>query len=39
HWNFDGDAALPDCLDAGLVKKLRFDNPLATYGRLLNPMT
>jgi uncharacterized protein len=39
HWNFDGDAALPDCLDAGLIKKLRFDNPLATYDRVLNPTT
>ena len=31
HWQFDGDAALPPGLDAGLVRKMQHDNPLATY--------
>jgi len=34
HWQFDGDAALPPGLDAGLVRKMQHDNPLATYARL-----
>lgn len=34
HWNFDGNAVLPDGLDEGLVRKIRYDNPLATYPRL-----
>ena len=34
HWQFDGDAALPDGLPAELVRKITRDNPLATYPRL-----
>ncbi len=34
HWQFDGDAALPDTLPADLVRKIKVDNPLATYPRL-----
>lgn len=34
HWQFDGDAALPDSLSADLRRKLMVDNPLATYPRL-----
>jgi len=34
HWQFDGDAALPDGLSAGLARKIMIDNPLATYPRL-----
>ncbi len=34
HWQFDGDAALPDGLPAGLVRKITTDNALATYQRL-----
>jgi len=34
HWQFDGDAALPDGLSAELVRKITVDNPLATYSRL-----
>ncbi|HEY4253725.1 MAG TPA: amidohydrolase family protein [Roseomonas sp.] len=34
HWQFDGDAALPPGLDAGLIRRLTIDNPLATYPRI-----
>ena len=34
HWQFDGDAALPAGLDAGLARKMMVDNPLRTYHRL-----
>jgi predicted TIM-barrel fold metal-dependent hydrolase len=34
HWQFDGDAALPAGLDAGLVRKIAVDNPSETYPRL-----
>ncbi len=34
HWQFDGAAALPDGLPAGLARKMMVDNPRATYPRL-----
>jgi len=34
HWQFDGDAALPDGLSTELIRKIMRDNPLATYPRL-----
>jgi len=34
HWQFDGDAALPEGLSPELVRKIMIDNPYATYGRL-----
>jgi predicted TIM-barrel fold metal-dependent hydrolase len=34
HWQFEGNAALPDGLSSDLVRKIMIDNPLATYGRL-----
>jgi len=34
HWQFDGDAVLPDGLSAELVRKIMVDNPRATYTRL-----
>ena len=37
HWQFDGTAALPAGLPAGLVRKITHDNPLATYPRLAAP--
>ena len=35
HWQFDGNAAIPDGLPADLVRKMTHDNPRATYARLL----
>ena len=35
HWQFDGDAALPDGLSASLLRKIVSDNALATYPRLV----
>jgi predicted TIM-barrel fold metal-dependent hydrolase len=35
HWQFDGDAALPDGLSASLLRKIVSDNALATYPRLM----
>jgi hypothetical protein len=34
HWQFDGDAVLPPGLNPSLIRKMRHDNPLATYPRL-----
>jgi hypothetical protein len=34
HWQFDGDAVLPDGLSPALRRKIAIDNPRATYGRL-----
>ncbi|MET4697297.1 putative TIM-barrel fold metal-dependent hydrolase [Constrictibacter sp. MBR-5] len=34
HWQFDGDAALPEGLSPDLVRKIMVDNPRATYARL-----
>jgi uncharacterized protein len=37
HWQFEGDAALPEGISADLVRKIMIDNPLAAYGRLKQP--
>jgi hypothetical protein len=37
HWQFEGDAALPDGISADLVRKIMIDNPYATYTRLKQP--
>jgi hypothetical protein len=34
HWQFDGDAALPDGLPDALFRKIVSENALATYPRL-----
>ena len=34
HWQFEGDAITPPGLPTSLLKKMRCDNPLATYPRL-----
>jgi predicted TIM-barrel fold metal-dependent hydrolase len=34
HWQFDGDAVLPDGISPALRKKIAIDNPRATYARL-----
>jgi predicted TIM-barrel fold metal-dependent hydrolase len=34
HWQFDGDAALPDGLSSETVQRILIDNPLETYPRL-----
>ncbi|MBS0529553.1 MAG: amidohydrolase, partial [Proteobacteria bacterium] len=34
HWQFDGDAALPDGLPGALLRKIVSENALATYPRL-----
>lgn len=34
HWQFEGTAALPPGLDAGLARKIKIENPLLTYSRL-----
>jgi predicted TIM-barrel fold metal-dependent hydrolase len=34
HWQFDGDAVLPDGISPALRRKIAIDNPLATYARL-----
>jgi len=38
HWQFEGDAALPEGLSDDLVRKIMIDNPHATYGRLKQPV-
>jgi uncharacterized protein len=35
HWQFDGDAVLPEGLPDRLVRKILLDNPRETYPRLL----
>ena len=35
HWQFDGEAVLPDGLPAELVRKIMVDNPRETYPRLM----
>jgi len=35
HWQFDGDAALPEALPGDLVRKIMIENPQQTYPRLL----
>jgi hypothetical protein len=34
HWQFDGEAVLPEGMSSDLVRKIMIDNPHATYGRL-----
>jgi uncharacterized protein len=34
HWQFDGDAVLPDGIPPALVHKIAVENPAATYPRL-----
>jgi uncharacterized protein len=34
HWQFDGTAAIPPHLPAGLLRKMTVENPRATYARL-----
>ncbi len=34
HWQFDGDAVLPEGLSPTLVNKIMVENPRATYPRL-----
>jgi uncharacterized protein len=34
HWQFDGDDPVPGGLHPELVRKMRYDNPLAIYSRL-----
>ena len=34
HWQFDGDAALPDGLPDPLFRKILSENALATYPRM-----
>ena len=33
HWQFDGEAVLPEGMSSDLVRKIMIDNPHATYGR------
>jgi hypothetical protein len=37
HWQFDGDDAMPPGIPKSLHRKIRLDNPLATYPRLSQP--
>jgi predicted TIM-barrel fold metal-dependent hydrolase len=34
HWQFDGDAPLPDGIPTRLIEKITRENPFATYTRL-----
>ena len=34
HWQFEGDAIVPDGISTDLQRKMRVENPLATYPRL-----
>lgn len=34
HWQFEGDDPLPPGINPGLIRRMRHDNPLATYPRL-----
>ena len=34
HWQFDGDASVPDGLAPAIVRRMQIDNPLLTYPRL-----
>ncbi len=35
HWQFEGDAIVPQGVPESLLRKMRTDNPLATYPRLM----
>jgi predicted TIM-barrel fold metal-dependent hydrolase len=39
HWQFDGDAVLPEGMSPDLVRKIMIDNPHATYSRLNSAAT
>jgi predicted TIM-barrel fold metal-dependent hydrolase len=39
HWQFDGDAPLPDGIPSRLIEKITRENPLATYARLQETVT
>jgi len=39
HWHFDGEDALPDGLNADMIRKILIDNPLETYPRLRDVAT
>jgi len=39
HWQFEGTAAIPDGLDAGLAQKIMAENPHRTYPRLREIVT
>jgi predicted TIM-barrel fold metal-dependent hydrolase len=39
HWQFDGDAVLPEGMSGELVRKIMIDNPHATYPRLKSAAT
>ncbi len=34
HWQFDGDDPIPAGMHPELIRKMRYDNPMATYPRL-----
>jgi len=34
HWQFEGDAIIPNGISDSLLQRIRVDNPLATYPRL-----
>lgn len=34
HWQFDGSDAMPPGMPADLIRRIKIDNPLATYARL-----
>jgi predicted TIM-barrel fold metal-dependent hydrolase len=38
HWQFDGDAAIPEGIPEALLPKLLRDNALSTYARLRPPV-
>ncbi|MCS0502045.1 amidohydrolase family protein [Ancylobacter mangrovi] len=38
HWHFDGGDAMPPGLPAALHRKIRLDNPLETYSRLMETL-
>ena len=39
HWQFEGDAVDPPGLPDSLLRRIRVDNPLATYPRLQESLT
>lgn len=39
HWQFEGTAAIPEGLDAGLAQKIMAENPLRTYPRMRETVT
>ena len=38
HWQFDGDEVMPRAIPAALHRKIKVDNPLSTYARLVPPI-